>query len=231
MKHLKYQHLQIDLIKDRLSAALHPTPADQEDFSERRSARQTHDFRFTTRLRSHATALNWAMEIIKSIRSRFLTYKDLGERAMGQLSDVQFLHPAPDGQNSIPVIVRHMHGNMLSRFTNFLTEDGEKSWRQRDAEFEASELTRDELMADWNAGWHCLLSTLDAMTDTQLDTPVRIRGEVMTALDAILRQLAHYSYHVGQIVTLAKQAASNWTSLSIPKGGSGQYNAEMLKRG
>lgn len=167
------------------------------------------------------------MQILNSIRSRFGTYKDLGERAMAQLDDAQFLAPAPDGQNSIGTILRHLHGNMLSRFTNFLTEDGEKPWRERDAEFEQTDRSRNELMSDWASGWNCLYAAIDSMNDAQLDTVVFVRGEAMTALDGLLRQLAHYSYHVGQIVTLCKQTSGGWNSLSIPIGSSKQFNDTM----
>lgn len=168
------------------------------------------------------------MNILESLKSRFAQYKVLGEKALAQLDDAQFLMPEPTGQNSISIIIRHMYGNMLSRFTNFLTEDGEKSWRQRDAEFEESTQNREELMNAWEAGWRCLFDALDAMQDAQLADTVMIRGEGMTALDAILRQLAHHSYHVGQIVTLCKQRAAAWNSLSIPKGQSQQFTATML---
>jgi uncharacterized damage-inducible protein DinB len=167
------------------------------------------------------------MNILDSLQRRFVQYKALGENALAQLNDEQFLMREPAGQNSISMIIRHMHGNMLSRFTNFLTEDGEKSWRQRDAEFEESAQTRDELMAAWEAGWRCVFDALGSMQDAQLDETVLIRGEGMSALDAILRQLAHYSYHVGQIVTLCKQHAASWTSLSIPKGESNRFTATM----
>jgi len=167
------------------------------------------------------------MNILDSLQARFAQYKALAEKALAQLNDEQFLMREPEGQNSISMIIRHMHGNMLSRFTNFLTEDGEKAWRQRDAEFEESTQSRDELMNAWEAGWRCLFDALKPMQDAQLNDTVLIRGEGMTALDAILRQLAHYSYHVGQMVTLCKQHAAGWTSLSIPKGESQKFTATM----
>ena len=167
------------------------------------------------------------MNLLHSFSARFRQYKELGERALAQLTDAAFLQAAPEGQNSIGVIIRHMHGNMTSRFTNFLTEDGEKTWRNRDGEFEEAARTRVELMSDWNAGWQCVFDALNDMSDAQLATPVYIRGESMPALDAILRQIAHYSYHVGQLVTLCRQQAGAWSSLSIPKGESGQFTAAM----
>lgn len=167
------------------------------------------------------------MNMLSSLTARFRQYKELAEGALAQLSDAEFRLPVPENENSISVIIRHMHGNMASRFTDFLTMDGEKPWRNRDAEFEAADRSRGELMADWNAGWKCLFDALNGMDDTQLDTTVHIRGEAMTALDAILRQLAHYSYHVGQLVMLCRRQASQWRSLSIPKGESNAYTEAM----
>ncbi|MBL7728168.1 MAG: DUF1572 family protein, partial [Dinghuibacter sp.] len=131
--------------------------------------------------------------------------------------------------NSIAITVQHLWGNMLSRWTDMLTTDGEKEWRNRDAEFEQAITTRAELLERWEAGWNCVFSTLTSLTPADLDTIIYIRNMGQTVTDAISRQLCHYSYHVGQIIFMGKlQAAGNWASLSIPKGNSQAYNAEKF---
>jgi hypothetical protein len=162
---------------------------------------------------------------LESAKKQFLYYKQLGDKAMAQLADeMLFSQPDPES-NSIAMIVKHLWGNMLSRWTDFLTTDGEKEWRNRDAEFENDFRDKDELLAKWNEGWHCLLHTLNHLQPTDLDKIIYIRNEGHTVLEAINRQLAHYPYHVGQIVYLAKmQTGPQWQSLSIPKGKSQSYN-------
>jgi hypothetical protein len=124
-----------------------------------------------------------------------------------------------------------MHGNMMSRWTNFLTEDGEKEWRKRDDEFNVHPLSRQELLNRWNEGWKVLLDTLESLQEEDLEKTVTIRSQPLIVTDAILRQLAHYSYHVGQIVFLARWIkGSGWQSLSIPKGGSMAYNRELNQK-
>lgn len=168
------------------------------------------------------------MDFLQSVITRFREYKSLAEKAMAQLSDAQLLHNAEDSDNSIVVIVKHMRGNMLSRWTNFLTEDGEKPWRQREEEFEHEELSRETLMNLWEEGWACLLNTLGSLRAEDLEHTVHIRREAMPAMDAIIRQVMHYSYHVGQIILLCKhQAGESWHSLSIPRGGTAAFNAAM----
>lgn len=128
------------------------------------------------------------------------------------------------------MIVQHMHGNMLSRWTNFLETDGEKEWRNRDREFEAEVLTKDRTIEMWNEGWSCLFAALDSITDKDLDRVIYIRAEPHTVQDAIHRQLAHYPLHVGQILYIGKMICSDqWQSLSIPKGGSQAFNDKMMK--
>ena len=158
-----------------------------------------------------------------------LYYKSLGDRSFAALSDDE-LHLIPgDGSNSIPIIVKHLWGNMLSRWTNFLTEDGEKDWRDRDGEFETTIKTRDEMMEKWEEGWKVFLGAIKEPKEEDLQRTVYIRNEGHTVIDAIHRQLAHYSYHIGQIVFLAKMIkGEDWVSLSIPKGGSDQYNKEKF---
>lgn len=162
---------------------------------------------------------------LKSIDRQFRYYKSLGEKAMIQLEDKQLFVVANEDSNSIAVIVKHMWGNMLSRWTDFLTTDGEKPWRQRDAEFENDINSREELLNEWEEGWNCLFSALDSISDNDLGMIIYIRNEGHTVLEAINRQLAHYAYHVGQIVFAAKVLKSgSWDTLSIAKNKSGEYN-------
>jgi hypothetical protein len=173
--------------------------------------------------------MSFEVAYIRSIRSHFLAYKALGENAMAQLdvSDL-FYEPAP-GSNSIAIIVRHLHGNMKSRFTNFITEDGEKPWRQREEEFQSP--AGYYPAGDWEAGWECLFQAIDSLEPSQLIHTVTIRQEPHLVLDALNRQLAHYASHVGQIVYIAKMIkGEKWTSVSIPKGGSDQFNKEMNQK-
>lgn len=156
---------------------------------------------------------------------RFIEYKTLGDKTLDRLSEAQ-LHFQPDTtSNSIAIIIRHLHGNMLSRWTLFLTEDGEKPWRRRDAEFEVQPFSKEQLMQLWNDGWSVVFHTLSSLQEHDLLKNILIRNQPLTVIDAINRQLAHYSYHVGQIVFLGKWLMKeNWQSLSIPKGGSQQFN-------
>jgi hypothetical protein len=171
------------------------------------------------------------MSFLPNSIKRFNEYKSLAEKAMDQL-DEKGLHNIPSAEsNSIAIIIQHMHGNMMSRWTNFLTEDGEKEWRTRDAEFEVHPLSRQELLTLWNEGWTVLLNTLSSIKEEDLGKTVTIRSQPLSVTDAILRQLAHYSYHVGQIVFLARWIkGSGWHSLSIPKGGSNAYNQELNQK-
>lgn len=164
-------------------------------------------------------------EYLQTVIKRLKYYKDLGEKTFEQLEekDIHFL-PTSES-NSIAVIVQHLSGNMLSRFTNFLTEDGEKEWRQRDDEFEVHEYSKQQIVDLWNKGWQCCLQTLDSLTDDDLLKTIYIRKEPLTVVDAINRQLAHYPYHIGQILYIGRMIRNNdWKSLSIPKGHSKQYN-------
>ncbi len=159
----------------------------------------------------------------------FHTYKSLGEKAMDQVSDDGLFWEPGENANSISIIVNHLTGNMLSRWTDFITTDGEKSWRERDAEFESNLNHRDAVIARWNEGWNCLFNTLDQLTDADLERTVFIRTEAHTVQQALTRQIAHYAYHVGQIVFLAKIfRGDEWQSLSIPKGGSKAFNKEKM---
>jgi hypothetical protein len=166
------------------------------------------------------------MEYLKSARRQFEYYKSLADKAMDQAEDEGLNWHPDDESNSIAVIIRHLHGNMLSRWTDFLTTDGEKPWRDRDAEFEGGDSTREALLGLWEAGWQCLFTALDSITDADLERIIHIRNDGHTILEAINRQIAHYAYHVGQIVWIARmQRRQEWQSLSIPRRRSGDYNA------
>ncbi len=158
-------------------------------------------------------------------------YKQLGEKALAQIDDKELTWQANEDSNSIVTIVKHMWGNMLSRWTDFLTTDGEKPWRQRDAEFEQEVLDREALMKKWSDGWQCVFNALDSITDADLERIIYIRNEGHTILEAINRQIAHYSYHVGQIVYISKlRSKEGWKSLSIPRNKSDEYNAQKFSQ-
>lgn len=168
---------------------------------------------------------------LESVKKQFLYYKMLGEKAMDQLEPEQLFTVINEDTNSIAAIVKHISGNMLSRWTDFLTSDGEKEWRNRDAEFENDLQSKEEVLEIWNKGWNCLENALESLKPEQLSDIIYIRNEGHTVIEAINRQLAHYPYHVGQIVFYAKQLKkSSWESLSIPKNKSGNYNAEKFAK-
>lgn len=168
---------------------------------------------------------------LESVIKRLLTYKELGDRTFGQLEEKDFHFSPNGGSNSIAIIIQHLSGNMMSRFTNFLTEDGEKPWRNRDAEFNARPLNSTQLVDLWEKGWKCLLDTLRSLKEEELLKTVHIRHEPLSAIDAINRQLAHYPHHVGQIVYIGKMIRNtDWKSLSIPIGGSARFNHQMEEK-
>lgn len=168
---------------------------------------------------------------LTSAKKQFLYYKTLGEKAINQLEAEQLFFAANEDTNSISIIVKHLHGNMLSRWTDFLTSDGEKPNRNRDSEFEGNFSSKEELMTKWNEGWACLFNATDSLTPEQLSQIVYIRNEGQTVVEAINRQLCHYSYHVGQIVFYAKMLKkTEWESLSIPKNKSKDYNADKFSK-
>jgi hypothetical protein len=165
-------------------------------------------------------------QIVSSIEAEWRRYKALGEGAFRQLKDDEIGKSGPGENNSVAVIVWHISGNLKSRFTDFLTSDGEKSWRDRDSEFERHDVTRAELLDKWNDGWVALFSALDPLRDEDLFRVVTIRREEFFVLEALQRLVNHTSYHVGQIVYLAKSfRGSGWDSLSIPLGKSQEYNS------
>ena len=167
---------------------------------------------------------------LESVKKQFSYYKLLGEGTFDQLSDDELIWQYNAESNSIAIMVNHLWGNMLSRWTDFLTTDGEKDWRKRDAEFEEDIKTREALMERWESGWKCLFQALESINDTNSNTTVYIRNQGHSISDAINRQLAHYSYHVGQIVYVGKMMkGKDWKSLSVPKGESTTYNADKFK--
>ncbi len=171
-----------------------------------------------------------ADELLASFIKRFKEYKTLGEKTLHQLHEEDLLQQPNEQSNSIAVIIQHLHGNMLSRWTNFLTEDGEKDWRKRDEEFEQQALSKEAVLQLWEEGWSVFLNSLEALTSEDLLKTITIRTQPLTVVDAINRQMAHYSYHVGQIVYVGRWIKGNdWQSLSIPKGTSLNYN-NSIKR-
>ncbi len=162
-------------------------------------------------------------------RAIFHQYKSLADAAIAQVSDTDLYCTLDPEANSIAVVMKHMAGNMLSRWTDFLTTDGEKPTRNRDSEFEDPPAARTELLALWERGWMCLFAALEPLTDADLTRTITIRGERHSVMQAINRQVAHYSYHCGQIVLLAKHfQSSNWKCLSVPRKQSAEFNRKVL---
>lgn len=169
-----------------------------------------------------------ASQFLDSAIKRFKEYKTLGDKTFAQLSDGEMLYQPNEASNSIAVIIQHLHGNMLSRWTNFLTEDGEKEWRKRDEEFEAQQFSKQQLTEKWDEGWKVLLDTLESLQEDDLLKTITIRTQPLVVIDAINRQMAHYCSHVGQIIYIGRLIKeSQWQSLSIPKGASQQFNKDM----
>ena len=165
-------------------------------------------------------------EYLTTTIKRLKYYKGLGDKTFEQLDDRDF-HFMPDPEsNSIAIIVQHLAGNMLSRFTNFLSEDGEKEWRKRDDEFEIHDHSKTQILEIWEKGWNCCFSSLGSLNEEDLLKTILIRNEQLSVIDAINRQLAHYPYHIGQIVYIARMIKKeSWVNLSIPKNQSQQYNS------
>lgn len=168
---------------------------------------------------------------IESVKKQFLYYKTIGGKAIEQLEPEQLFISVNEDTNSIAMIIQHVSGNMLSRWTDFLTSDGEKDWRNRDNEFEETITNKEELMNLWNKGWDCFFGALNSLQPEQLETIIYIRNEGHTVIEAINRQLAHYPYHIGQIVFYSKMLKqSEWNSLSIPKNKSNSYNSDKFSK-
>ncbi len=169
--------------------------------------------------------------LLECYTSLFQYYRELGNKAMAQVDDAGFSRQPTPESNSISVIVSHLSGNMLSRFSDFLNSDGEKTWRDRDAEFEERIVDRATLLSAWNRGWDCLFEALHSLQAIDLEKMVFIRNQGHTVLEALSRQLGHYAYHVGQIVYVSRMlTGAEWTSLSIPKNGSQAFNTEKFAR-
>lgn len=166
---------------------------------------------------------------MEDVRAVFRQSKKLADGAIAQVAEADLARTLDPEMNSIAIVMKHMAGNMLSRWTDFLTTDGEKPTRNRDDEFENPPATRAELLAYWERGWDCLFDALDLLTDADLARTITIRGEAHSVMQAINRQVAHYSYHIGQIVLLAKHFKSeDWKSLSVPRGKSEEFNRKVL---
>jgi len=168
---------------------------------------------------------------LQSAIKRLSYYKELGDKTFAQLTDADFHYQPNEVSNSIAIIIQHVAGNMLSRWTDFLTSDGEKDWRNRDSEFEEQQMNKQQLLEFWEKGWQCCLDALNALKEDDLLKTIYIRSEGLSVVDAINRQLAHYPYHAGQIIYLGKIIANNnWKNLSIPKGQSQIFNKETNKK-
>ena len=164
---------------------------------------------------------------IISVKNQFKQYKILAEKAIDQVPDEKIDWQYNPETNSIAIIVKHLAGNMLSRFTDFYNSDGEKKWRDRDAEFENEKLSRERLKALWDKGWDCLFQVLNELSPADLSKIVIIRNEEHTVVEAINRQLTHYASHIGQIIFIAKMVLDNqWRTLTIPKNASREFNAK-----
>ncbi len=168
---------------------------------------------------------------LESAIKQFEYYKSLGDKTLSQLEDDKLFWQYNEESNSIATIIKHLWGNMLSRWTDFMTTDGEKEWRCRDAEFENNLTTRKDLVLKWEEGWECLFQSLKSLTEADMQKAIFIRNEAHSVTEAINRQLAHYPYHIGQIVFIGKMARNNqWKSLSISKGGSDSFNVEKFSK-
>lgn len=168
---------------------------------------------------------------LNSVKKQFDYYKMLGEKAMEQLQEEQLFWQYNEESNSIAMIVNHIAGNMLSRFTEFMTSDGEKPWRNRDAEFTNPFSNKEALMSQWNQGWECLSKALEQLLEVDMEHIVYIRNDGHTVLEAINRQLAHYPYHIGQMVFIAKMLKNeDWQTLSIARNKSADYNSRKFSQ-
>ena len=174
-------------------------------------------------------ALRLTTSYLEDSLTLFRYYKNLAERAIAQVTDDQLVAVLDPEMNSIATTVKHMAGNMRSRWIDFLTSDGEKPDRNRDTEFVDPPATRETVLALWNEGWHCLFNALEPLSDRDLERTVTIRGEAHSVMQAINRQIAHYSYHCGQIVLLAKHFnQAEWQSLTVPRRQSAEFNRRVF---
>ncbi len=170
-------------------------------------------------------------DFLTGIKKQFEYYKSLGEKSFDQLNEDELFVKLEKDSNSIAVLVNHLSGNMKSRWTDFLTTDGEKEWRNRDSEFEDIIRSEDELIKRWNEGWNCLFNALDSLNESNINNVVLIRNQEHSIVLALLRQLGHYAFHIGQIVLIAKTIkGEQWKSLTIPKGKSEEFNKGLMNR-
>ncbi|MFS1512621.1 DUF1572 family protein [Chengkuizengella sp. SCS-71B] len=165
---------------------------------------------------------------LETVVHNFEELKSLGEKSIAQVNESQINFAENEDSNSVAIIVKHLHGNMKSRWENFLLVDGESVARDRDSEFEGIINTKEELLSIWNEGWEFVFKAIRGLNEDDLNKTTTIRNEPLSVLQAIQRQLSHYSYHVGQIVYLSKQLSSSWVSLSVPKGKSKEFNKRMM---
>lgn len=175
--------------------------------------------------------MSFGQEYIASAKKQLEYYKLLGDKTIVQLSDEELFWRYNSDSNSVAIIVKHMWGNMLSRWTDFLTTDGEKVWRKRDEEFELNNETGETILVKWEAGWKCLFEALNSIDKQNFNNLIYIRNQGHSITEAVNRQLAHYAYHVGQIVFIGKMIkGKQWVSLSIPKGASKQFNEQKFSK-
>ncbi|MDE1206591.1 DUF1572 family protein [Tenacibaculum larymnensis] len=168
---------------------------------------------------------------LESIKKQITYYKSLGDKTFNQLTQEELFYQYNQESNSIAVVAKHIAGNMLSRWSNFFTEDGEKSWRNRDDEFVNTFSTKEEMITYWEKGWNCFLNTINSLKETDLEKIIYIRNQGHTVIEAINRQICHYPYHIGQIVFLGKMLQNEkWESLSIPKNASKNFNQEKFSQ-
>ncbi|MEJ7821026.1 MAG: DUF1572 family protein [Chitinophagaceae bacterium] len=168
---------------------------------------------------------------LKSAIKRLTYYKILGDKTFGQLPEEDFHFTPSEESNNIATIIQHMHGNMLSRWTDFLTSDGEKEWRNRDAEFEDQKFNKEQLLKLWEEGWACFLDAAKSLSQDDFKKTIYIRSQPLTVVDAFNRQFAHYPYHVGQIIYAAKIIKNkNWQNLSVEKGKSVEYTNQLKNK-
>lgn len=170
-------------------------------------------------------------DYLQSAIKQFRYYKELGDKTIEQVSEEDLFWKPNEESNNIAIIIKHLSGNMLSRWTDFLTRDGEKEWRNRDFEFSNDIHNKKDLLQEWEKGWNCLFNSLSNLTINDLNKEIYIRNMGHSVTEAINRQLCHYAYHIGQIVFIGKLAKNqDWNSLSIPKGNSKSYNENKFAK-
>ncbi|WP_196894821.1 DUF1572 family protein [Aureivirga marina] len=171
-------------------------------------------------------------EYKKAVLKQFNSYKTFAEKTISQLDEKDLFWQYNEESNSIAIIIHHMYGNMLSRWTDFLTSDGEKEWRNREKEFENLATTKKQLMQNWEKGWNCLFDAIYSINEETINSDIYIRNEKHSVVDALSRQMMHYPYHIGQITFIGKMIlGEKWKSMSIPKGKSEEFNKEKFGKG